>query len=85
MSWLIFDKPGRFEYGYKPFKLTKESIKANKGKRIVYVRSQDIDARRGLAFPRYARIHDKYYSSLLIDDGNNSVDMRDIIECGIEI
>lgn len=85
MKWLIFDQPGKFEYGYKPFNINRESAKLNKGKKIVYVRNQDIDRHRGYAFPRYAVIHGSHYSQLLIDNGNDSVDMRDIIECGIEI
>lgn len=84
MAWLDFEDPKK-EKGFKRFYLSSENIKANAGKRIVYLRNQDIDAHRGYAFPRYATIFKKRYSTLLIDGGNNSIDIRDVIECGIEI
>lgn len=83
-NWLNFED-ARFEKGYKPIDLTPENIRANKGKRIVYLLKQNIEAIRGYAFPRYATIHSKRYSQLLIDDGNDSIDLRDVVECGIKI
>lgn len=84
MSWLNFEDE-KFEKGFAPFELSSENIKKNQGKRIVYLRRKDVDANRGYAFPKYGKIHKKHYSQLLLDDGHNSVDIRDIIECGIEI
>jgi hypothetical protein len=83
-NWLNFDD-AHFEKGYKPFELTAENIKANKGKRIVYLLKKNIDAARGYAFPRYGVIHEKRYSQLLLDGGHDSIDLRDVVECGVEI
>jgi hypothetical protein len=85
MGYLIFDKPGKFEYGYKPFKLTPESIKANQGKQIVYLTKRDIDKHRGIAFPRFGTIGVKKYSTMYFHDYSDSINIRDIIECGIKI
>lgn len=85
MGYLIFDQPGKFEYGFKPFKLTPENIKNNQGASIVYLRNCDIESSRGLAFPRYITIGKKRYSTLYSYDGNDSVDIRDVVECGIKI
>lgn len=83
-NWLNFEDE-KFEKGYKPFDLTPENIKANKGKRIVYLLKKNIEATRGYAFPRYGIIHEKRYSQLLLDGGHDSIDLRDVVECGIEI
>ena len=72
------------ENGFMSFDLTAENIKANKGKRICYVRSADIDRERGYVFVRHARIHSKRYSRLLLNNGDDSIDIRDVLECGIE-
>lgn len=85
MSYLIFDKSGRFEYGYKRFQLTEKNIKENQGKAIVYLRKQDIDTRRGMAFPRYGTIGKKRYSTMYFHDYSDSIDLRDVVECGIKI
>lgn len=84
MSWLNFEDE-KFEKGYKPFELTAQNIKANKGKRIVYLLSRDINSARGYAFPKYANIYEKRYSQLLLDGGHDSIDLRDVVECGIKI
>lgn len=83
-KYLDFENP-KYEKGYKPFQLTTDSIKANIGKKICYVRSRSIDPHRGYYNVEYGVIHSKRYSQLYIEDGNNSVDIRDIVECGIEI
>ncbi len=73
------------EKGYEPFRLTAENIKKNAGKKIVYLRRADVDTNRGFVFPRYATIHGKRYSNLYINEYGDSIDIRDVIECGIEI
>jgi hypothetical protein len=83
-SWLNFDDE-RFEKGYKPFELTTENIKANKGKRIVFLHKRDINPSRGYAFPKYGTIYGKRYGQLLLDGGHDSVYISDIVECGIKI
>jgi hypothetical protein len=80
--WLNFDKQ---EKGYREFLLTKENVKANRGKQIVYLRKFDIDENRGYAYPRYAKLHDMKYSQVLLDEGFDSIDKRDVVECGIKI
>lgn len=83
MKWLDFDNE-KYEKGYKPFKLTAENIRKNVGKKIVYLRLQDVDVARGYCFPKYGVIMEKRYSQLIFEN-HNSVDIRDVIECGIEI
>lgn len=83
MSYLNFEDE-RFEKGYTYFKLTRENIKANIGKRIVYLRNRDVDPYRGTAFPRYGTIKGIRYSQIMFDN-DDSIDMRDVIECGIEV
>jgi len=80
--YLNFDKQ---EKGYKPFSLTKENVKANVGKYIVYLRKCDVDENRGYAYPRFAKLHDMKYSQVILDEGFDSIDKRDVIECGIKI
>ena len=72
------------EKGFKPFQLTAENIKKNKGKRICYVLSRDWDRNRGYYKVRYGVIDSKYYSTLILDGGNDNLDIRDVLECGIE-
>lgn len=81
MFWLKFDKQ---ELGFKEFKITRQSIKENKGKRIVYVTNREIDRIRGYAFPRYATISEPYRNQVLFENGDSEY-IKDIIECGIEI
>jgi hypothetical protein len=75
----------KFEKGFKPFELTATNIKANIGKRICYVHSRDHCPYRGSYSVRYARIHGKRYSQLIINEGHDSIDIRSVLECGIEI
>lgn len=75
----------KYEKGYKPFELTSENIKANIGKKICYVRSKNVDEHRGFFNVEYGIIHSKRYSQLYIDEGHDSIDIRDVLECGIKI
>lgn len=71
------------EKGYKPFDLTPENIKKNIGKTICYVDRVDS---RGQYFVRYAIIYGKRHSQLFISEGgHDTLDIRNIKECGIEI
>ena len=69
--------------GYKPFKVTKENIKANIGKKICYV--DYVEPNRGTYFVRYGVIHSIRYSKLFLNDMNQEVDIRNIKEAGIKI
>jgi hypothetical protein len=73
----------KYEKGLKPFKVTKENIRANIGKRICYV--DYVEPYRGTYFVRYGTIHSIRYSRLFLDDMVREVDIRKIIEAGIEI
>jgi len=75
----------KYEKGFKPFYLSKEKVRANIGKRICYVRKWSIDPHRGYYKVEHARIHSMRYNTLYIDDGNDSIHVRDVIECGIEM
>lgn len=81
---------GYFEYdtyqkGYKPFILNKENVLANKDKWIVYLLKCDYDGYRGYMFPRHSTLHDMRYSQVIIDNGNDSFDKRDVLDIGIEV
>jgi hypothetical protein len=71
--------------GYKPFQVNKESIMANIGKKIVYLTTQNVDKYRGYFFPRYGVICGMKYSTVYLNDNNNTFDKRDLVDCGIEI
>ena len=74
------------EKDYMPLTdLSPKSIRDNIGKRIVYLRNQDIDkSGRGYFFPRHNVIHGYAARQILLDDGLNSVMIRDIVEIAIE-
>lgn len=84
MKYLDFDNE-KYEKGFKPFDLTGKNIRSNVGKRICYVLSGDVDKHRGYFRVRYSIIHSKHYSQLILDEGNDSIDIRNVLECGIEI
>jgi hypothetical protein len=71
------------EKGYQPFKITKENIKANIGKKICYV--DYVEPNRGTYFVRFGTIHSVRYSRLFLNDMEKEVDIRDIKEAGIKI
>lgn len=82
MEYLDFTKQ---ELGYTRFQLTAENIKANKGKTICFVDKRTIDKYRGYYNVEYGIIGKKHYSKLFIDEFDNSIDIRNIVECGIKI
>lgn len=73
------------EKGYKPFSLTNENIRKNFGKKICFVLNRDVCKHRGYYNVRYGVMHSKRYSMLYIDEGHTDIDIRDVLECGIEI
>lgn len=73
------------EKGYKPFQLDKKSIEENIGKRIVYVTNRDVDTNRGYVFPQYGRLYAKKRNEVWLNEGEKSINVRDVLECGIEI
>lgn len=81
MALLDFENE-KYEKGYKKFYAIRENIRANIGKKICFVTYVD---QRGFYNVKYGVIDSIRYSRLLLDGGNNDVDIRDIIECGIEI
>ncbi len=84
MKYLDFENE-KYEKGYQEFKLTPENIKNNIGKSIVYVTSRDVDSRRGYVFPKHAIICGITRNKLLINDGDDTISIKSIIECGIKI
>lgn len=80
MNLLNFDDQ---EKGYEPFIVTKESIKANIGRTICYV--DFVDRYRGTYFVRYGIISGVKKSMLLLNDCQNSVDIKKIKQAGIKI
>jgi hypothetical protein len=80
--FLDFDKE---EKGYQPFDLTLKNIRNNIGKKICLVESKDYCRYRGGYTVRYYIIHSVRYKTLYVDDGHNTIDIRDVLECGIEI
>ena len=75
----------KFQKGYQLFSLTDKNIKENKGKRICFLLRRDYDRNRGYMVVRYGNIDRKRYSQLIINDGEDSIDIRDVLECGIKI
>jgi len=74
----------KYEKGFKPFYLSKENVRANIGKRICFVRKWSIDPHRGYYKVEHATIHSMKYSTLYIGE-EDSIDVRDVVECGIEL
>ena len=74
----------RYQKGYALFKLSKESAKKNIGKSICYLLKRDYDSRRGYMSVRYGTINAVRYSQLIFEHGD-SIDIRDVLECGIKI
>ncbi len=70
------------EKGFKAFDL--RDAKDHLGKRICYVLSRDYDRYRGGYIVRHASIHSKRYSTVYIDEGHDTIDIREVLECGIE-
>lgn len=76
----------KYEKGYMPFYPSRENLKANIGKKICYVINRDTDKNRGTFFVRRSTIHSVKYNQLFLgENGYGQVDIRDILECGIEI
>lgn len=69
-----------FEYIQK----SKENIKANFGKIFCYLLSKDYDRYRGYISPRYGRITDIKYNNVFINDGDDVIDFRDILEIAVK-
>lgn len=82
MKLLDFENE-KYEKGFKSFYPSRANIKKNIGKKICYV--DYVEPYRGTFFVRYGAIHSIRYSQLFLDDGNRQVDIRSIIDCGIEI
>ncbi len=85
MSKYLDFENDKYEKGFEPFYLSKEKVRANIGKRICFVRRWSIDPHRGYYKVEHATIHSIRYSTLYTNEGNDSIDVRDVVECGIEI
>ncbi len=83
MANLLDFEDEKHEKGYKQFSASRENFKANIGKKICYV--DFVERHRGTYFVRYGIIHSVRYSTLYLNDMNQSVDIRNIKDCGIEI
>lgn len=82
MKYLDFNKQ---EKGYEKFDLSKENVKANVGRQICYVDRRSIDPHRGYYNVDYGILHSTHYSRCMLNEGHDSIDMKNIIECGIQI
>jgi hypothetical protein len=74
----------RWQKGYELFHISKANFKKNIGRKICYLMSRDMDRHRGSFIVRYGTILDIKYSQLIFDT-HDSVDIRDMLECGIKI
>ena len=81
MKYLDFENQ---EKGYSEFHLTRKNINANIGKQIAYVDRRTIDRYRGNYNVEYAIIESVRYSQLFLNEGHDSVDIRNVVECGIK-
>ena len=73
----------KYQKGYEPFNLSKVTAKENIGKKICFLLSRDFDRERGYMSVRYGTIKAVKYSYVQLENGDD-VDMRDILEAGIE-
>ena len=83
MAYLLDFENEKYEKGYEKFYPTRENIKKNIGKKICFVTY--VDPHRGYFTVKYGVIDSIRYSRLLLNGGNDDVDIRDIKECGIEV
>lgn len=83
MAQLLDFENEKYEKGYKKFYPSRENIRQNIGKKICFVTY--VDPHRGYFTVKYGVIHSIKYSRLFLDDRNNEVDIRSILDCGIEI
>jgi hypothetical protein len=80
-----FDLENEYK-GWEPFIVNKQNVKNNKGRNLLYVNRRTIDPYRGYYSIDYAgNIEETYYSMLMFEGGNNSVDKRDIVACIIDM
>lgn len=75
----------KYQKGYKSFQPSDKNFKENIGKKICYLLSRDYDKYRGYMIVRNGKILGKRYSQLTIDEYGNTIDVRDVLEWGIEI
>lgn len=83
MPYLLDFENEKYEKGYEKFYPTRENIRKNIGKKICFV--THVDPHRGYYTVKYGVIHSIRYSRLFLNGGNDEVDIRRILECGIEI
>jgi hypothetical protein len=82
MRYLDFEN---HEKGYEKFTLTKASAKANIGKAICFVSRGSIDKYRGYFRVSFGVISGVHYNTVLLNEHQDQIDIRDIVECGIKI
>ena len=83
MAYLLDFENEKHEKGYERFYPSRENIKKNIGKKICFVTY--VDPYRGYFTVKYGTIDSIRYSRILLNGGNDDVDIRDIKDCGIEI
>lgn len=84
MSKYLDFEDEKWQKGYKPFYINRDNCKANIGKKVCFLLSRDYDRTRGYMHVRYGTIQSTRYSQLILSHGD-SIDMRDVLEAGIEI
>lgn len=82
MKYLDFEN---HEKGYIKFTLTKASAKANIGKAICFVTRGSIDKHRGCFRVRFGLISGVHYNRVFLNEYQDEIDIRDVVECGIKI
>jgi hypothetical protein len=83
MDLLDFENE-KYQKGYKKFNpKNRDLVKKNIGKRMCYVTY--VDPYRGYFTVEYGIIHSTRYSTIYMNDMEKQVDIRDIIDCGIEL
>lgn len=83
-NYLDFDNE-KYQKGYKEFQPSDKNFKDNIGKKICFLLSRDFDRNRGYMVVRHGKIIGKRYSQLYINENHDSIDVRDVLEWGIQI
>jgi len=74
-----------YQKGYERFNPTKENVKKNEGRYVIFLLNRDYDPVRGYMSIRGGRLTERRYSALYLDDFGNQIDTRDILEMAIRI
>lgn len=74
-----------YQKGYEYFVPTKQAVKENKGKYVVYLTKGGYDPNRGYMNIKSGVLCERRYNQIFMDDYGSQVDYRDILEMAIKL